>query len=511
MTRICDLLVVGGGINGAGIARDAAGRGLTVTLCEQADLAAATSSASSKLIHGGLRYLEQRAFRLVRESLAEREVLLRSAPHIIRPMRFVLPHDPSIRPRWLVRLGLFLYDHIGGRRSLPGTETIRCGAHRYGTPLRPDIAHGFAYSDCSVDDARLVVLNARAAAASGATVLTRTRLVSAKREGGLWVGRLRDLRSGREHDVRARALVNAAGPWVGDVIENVAGLRSPRHMRLIKGSHIVVPRLYAGDQAYILQNDDRRIVFVIPYQDRFSLVGTTDVPFDGDPASAAISPGEIDYLCTAVSRWFATPVTPEQVRWRYAGVRPLYDDHAATAATVTRDYVLDLDAPDGQPPLLSVFGGKLTTFRRLAEHALERLQRFFPDSGPAWTHDAVLPGGDLPNGDVEQLTIELVQSRSWLPPGLARRLAHSYGSVAYAILGDATRLEDLGLAFGGGLTAREVDWLVAEEWALEPDDILWRRTKLGLTIDQTGIERLRSYLATKLGTTAIPTALRSTA
>ncbi|MEJ0071582.1 MAG: glycerol-3-phosphate dehydrogenase [Pseudomonadota bacterium] len=506
----CDLLVVGGGINGAGIARDAAGRGLTVVLCEQADLAAATSSASSKLIHGGLRYLEQREFRLVREALAEREVLLRSAPHIIRPLRFVLPHDPAIRPRWLVRLGLFLYDHIGGRRALPGTEAIRLRAHRYGAPLRPEIAHGFAYSDCRVDDARLVVLNARAAAALGAAVLTRTRLIGARRDGGGWACRLRDRRSGCEREIRARALVNAAGPWVAEVIARVASASSHRQMRLIKGSHIVVPRLHDGDQAYILQNDDRRIVFVIPYQERFSLIGTTDVPFDGDPAAVAIAADEIDYLCKAVSRWFATPVTPDQVLWRYAGVRPLYDDHAATAATVTRDYVLDLDAPPGQAPLLSVFGGKITTFRRLAEHALDKLARFFPAAGPAWTRDAVLPGGDLPDGDVARYATALTQSRPWLPAALAHRLAGSYGTAAAALLGDAARHEDLGLEFGGGLTAREVDWLVAEEWALEPDDILWRRTKLGLAIEPAGAERLRAYLAAKTAATA-PAAQRSTA
>jgi glycerol-3-phosphate dehydrogenase len=493
----CDVLIVGGGINGAGIARDAAGRGLSVLLCEQADLAGATSSASSKLIHGGLRYLEQREFRLVREALAEREVLLRSAPHIIRPLRFVLPHDAAIRPRWLVRLGLFLYDHIGGRRSLPGTEAVRFATHRYGAPLRPSIAHGFAYSDCWVDDARLVVLNARAAAAHGAAVRTRTRLIAARREGASWITTLRDLRSGVEQELRAHALVNAAGPWVTDVIARAASASAHRGMRLIKGSHIVVPRLYDGDQAYILQNDDRRIVFVIPFQERYSLVGTTDVPFAGDPADVAIASDETAYLCAAVSRWFATPVTPDQVVWRYSGVRPLYDDHAETASTVTRDYVLDLDAPDGRAPLLSVFGGKITTFRRLAEHALDKLRPFFSAAGPAWTRTAILPGGDLPDGDAARFAVGLAQSYPFLPAALARRLAGSYGTEARTILGDAARLEDLGVAFGGGLTAREVDFLVDCEWAREPADILWRRTKLGLAIDDDGVERLRCYLAAR--------------
>jgi glycerol-3-phosphate dehydrogenase len=493
---IVDLLVVGGGINGAGIARDAAGRGLTVALVEQGDLAGATSSASSKLIHGGLRYLEQMEFRLVREALAEREVLLASAPHIIRPLRFVLPHDRASRPRWLIRLGLMLYDHLGGRRSLPGTERIACRAHRYGAPLKPAIADAFAYSDCWVDDARLVVLAARDAAARGAAIATRTRLSAARRDGATWRATLDDLATGATREVRARALVNAAGPWVAAVIA-AAGGRSPRAMRLIKGSHIVVERLHDGDHAYILQNADRRIVFVLPYQERFSLIGTTDVAFDGDPADVAIAADEIDYLCDAVSRWFAAPVTRGDVVATYAGVRPLYDDHAASAATVTRDYVLDLDAPAGAAPLLSVFGGKITTFRRLAEQALDKLAARFPAAGPAWTRAAVLPGGDLPGGGPAALVTALRERHPWLPPELARRLALSYGTDAWRLIGGASRLADLGLEFGAGLSAREVDWLIAEEWARTVDDVLWRRTKLGLAIDAAGTERLRGYLAAK--------------
>jgi glycerol-3-phosphate dehydrogenase len=503
-----DLLIVGGGINGAGIARDAAGRGLTVLLAEQGDLAGATSSASSKLIHGGLRYLEQYEFRLVREALAEREVLLATCGHIIRPMRFVLPHDASSRPRWLVRLGLFLYDHLGGRRTLPGTESIRLREHRYGAPLKASLVNGFAYADCSVDDARLVVLNARAAAALGAAIETRSRVVRARRAGDGWIATLHDLETDAEREVRARALINAAGPWVADMLARTEGVAAHRQLRLVKGSHIVVERLHDGDQAYILQNADRRIVFVIPFQERFSLIGTTDVPFDGDPAHVAIASDEIDYLCESVSRWFTPPVTRDRVVWSYAGVRPLYDNHAASAATVTRDYVLDLDAPAGQAPLLSVFGGKITTFRRLAEHALDKLKPHFPKAGPAWTRDAVLPGADLPGGSLEHFTARLGERHPWLPVDLKRRLARSYGTDALDILGNATRLQDLGLEFGGGLTAREVDWLIGREWARDVDDVLWRRSKLGLTIDAAGTERLRGYLAAKL---SLPAAVRSTA
>ncbi|MBV8169539.1 MAG: glycerol-3-phosphate dehydrogenase, partial [Alphaproteobacteria bacterium] len=476
-----------------------AGRGLSVLLCEQDDLASATSSASSKLIHGGLRYLEQYEFRLVREALAEREVLLRSAPHLIRPMRFVLPHDASIRPLWMVRLGLFLYDHLGGRRSLPGTERIKCRDHRYGAPLKAAVTDAFAYSDCAVDDARLVVIAARAAGDLGAEILTRTRLTTARRDGGSWIASLRDVRTGTDRVVRARALVNAAGPWVSDVIGRTAATASSRRLRLVKGSHIVVPKLYDGDHAYILQNDDRRIVFVIPYQQRFSLIGTTDVPFDGDPATVAIADDEIDYLCQAASRWLQAPVTRAQVRWSFAGVRPLYDDQAASASTVTRDYVLDLDAPDDRAPLLSVFGGKITTFRRLAEHALDKLQRFFPYARPAWTARAVLPGGDLP----ADFAATLPARHPGLPADLVERLARSYGSDALEIIGEARVPEDLGIQFGAGLTQREVDWLVAHEWAREAEDILWRRSKLGLAISDNGVQHLRGYLVTKL---AWPTA-----
>ena len=487
-----DLLVVGGGVNGAGIARDAAGRGLSVLLLEQGDLAGATSSASSKLVHGGLRYLEYGEIRLVREALGEREVLLRNARHIVRPMRFVLPHDRRLRPRWMIRAGLFLYDHIGGRRELPGTETIDCARHPYGAPLRPGLRTAFVYSDCWVDDARLVVLNARDAAWRGAVVLTRTALIAARREGGSWRARIR-LANGTEGEIAAEIIVNAAGPWVAEVLHRCGIAKAHAELRLVKGSHIVVPRLHAGEQAYLLQNDDRRVIFVLPFAERFTLIGTTDIPYIGDPTRVAITGEETDYLCRAVSSWLAKPVVPADVVWSYAGVRPLHDDRARNAAAVTRDYLLDIDA-DG-PPALSVFGGKITTYRRLAEHALEKLQRFLPGMGGPWTDAAPLPGGELPPGGADALADQLLAAQPWLGAPRARRLALSYGSEAEFLLGDARRVEDLGQDFGAGLTAREVDWLVAEEWARTAEDILWRRSKLGLVAPPETAASLATYLA----------------
>ncbi|MFQ5785173.1 MAG: glycerol-3-phosphate dehydrogenase [Alphaproteobacteria bacterium] len=476
-----DLLVIGGGINGAGIARDAAGRGCSVLLCEQDDLAAATSSASSKLIHGGLRYLEFYEFRLVREALAEREVLLENAPHIIFPLRFVLPHDSSLRPVWMIRAGLFLYDRLGGRRRLPGSHGVDLRRGSFGDPLKPSVGRGFVYSDCWVDDSRLVVLNALDAAQRGATILTRTRCVSATRDNGSWRAVLRDARGG-ETTVRARVLVNAAGPWVARVLQDALdGYRETR-LKLIKGSHIVVPRLYEGSHAYILQNNDRRIVFVIPYERRFSLIGTTEAAFDGDPAKAEIDAAETAYLCDAVGRYFAKPVTPDDVVWSYAGVRPLYDNAAKSASAVTRDYVLDLDAQPGGAPLLSVLGGKITTYRRLAEHAFETLRPHLPGIGAPWTARAPLPGGDLPGADFSAFLAELRRARSWLPDDLAFRLARAYGSRVDTVLGDARGLADLGHDFGAGLYEREVDYLTNEEWAMTAEDVLWRRSKLGLHV-----------------------------
>jgi glycerol-3-phosphate dehydrogenase len=477
-----DLLVIGGGINGCGIARDAAGRGLAVLLVEKADLAGATSSASSKLVHGGLRYLEHWEFRLVREALAEREVMLRIAPHIVHPMRFVLPHRPEMRPRWMIRAGLFLYDHLARRVSLPGAESIDTRTHPYGAPLKPEITAAFAYSDCWVEDSRLVVLNAKDAARRGAEIAVRTGFAGAARDAAGWTCRLR-AEDGAERTVRARAIANAAGPWALRALE-AAGARPAGALRLVRGSHIVLPALYEGEQAYILQNDDGRVVFVIPYEGRFSLIGTTDVPHEGDPATAACSPEEAAYLCGAVSRQFRRRVDPAEAVWSFAGVRPLYDDGTDDPSAVTRDYVLSLDTGEGAAgaPLLNVYGGKLTTYRRLAEEALARLG---PVLGRAaaepWTAEAPLPGGDL-GAAGGRAGFEAAQARRhpWLPPALLHRLCRTYGTEMDALLAGAGGMDALGRDFGAGLTERELDWLRREEWARRAEDVLWRRTKLGL-------------------------------
>ena len=493
--QVQDLLVIGGGVNGCGIARDATGRGLSVTLVEKGDLAGATSSSSTKLIHGGLRYLEYREFRLVREALIEREVLLRAAPHIVWPLRFVLPHHKGLRPWPVLRLGLFLYDHLGGRRILPPTRGLDLRSDPAGAPLKPEYRRAFEYSDCWVEDARLVVLNARDAADRGAAVLTRTRCVSARREGGLWQAILRDEATGAATEVAARALVNAGGPWVSEVLGGVAGLNTPARVRLVKGSHIVTRRLYDHDRCYTFQNADGRICFAIPYEEDFTLIGTTDEEFTGDPATAAISEAETAYLCRAVSDYLRRPVTPADVVWSYAGVRPLYDDGASRAQEATRDYVLTLDARDGEAPLLSVFGGKITTARRLAEAALAKLGPHFPAMRGPWTAPAALPGGDFPWDGAPALVDSLRQRFPFLDAALARRLVRQYGTRAAAVLGDAGSMADLGEDFGAGLTAREVDWQMREEWARAPADILWRRSKLGLRIDAAGRAALAAHMA----------------
>ncbi len=486
-----DLLIIGGGINGVGIARDAAGRGLSVLLVEKDDLAAHTSSASTKLIHGGLRYLEYYEFRLVRESLMERERLLAIAPHIIRPLRFVMPRATPGRPAWLIRLGLFLYDHIGGRRTLPGSAAVRLNGP-LGAGLRPEIAHGFAYSDCAVQDARLVVLNAMDAVERGATVLTRTTFEGAERHADGWRATLHD--GVRAVAVQARAIVNAAGPWVHQILGLMPHERAERPPRLIKGSHIVVPRLYAGDHAYILQNSDQRIVFTIPYEDRFTLIGTTDLAFEGDPGNPVIAPDEIAYLCESVNRYFARAVQPADIVWSFSGVRPLYDDGAKSASAVTRDYVLSLGHESGAQ-LLSVFGGKITTYRQLARHALEKLAPFLPAMGPDWTDKAALPGGDVPNGDMDAFEASLALRWPFLGEALARRLARTYGTRAERVIGDARRMVDLGEDFGNGLTAAEVDYLATAEWARSAEDILWRRTKLGLHVPPDTAQKIDGQLA----------------
>jgi glycerol-3-phosphate dehydrogenase len=474
--EIYDLLVIGGGINGVSIARDAAGRGLSVLLCEMGDLAGATSSASSKLIHGGLRYLEQYAFRLVAESLRERRILLRNAPHVIRPMEFVLPHVPALRPAWMIGIGLWLYDRLGGRHDLPRSHAVSLGGSVYGAGLKPALAKGFVYSDCWVDDARFVVLTAVDAVRQGAEIHPRTRCSSARRQGDVWRAVLAS-EAGRR-DVTARALVNAAGPWVEQVIQQVAGAKAPAHARLVKGSHIVVPRVHDGAHAMILQNDDGRIIFVIPYEGEFSLIGTTDVLCEHGPQPVEISEAEIDYLCAAVNRYLARAIGRSDVVWSYAGVRPLYDDGKTDPSTVTRDYVLALDVSGGGAPLLSVFGGKITTARKLAEHALEKLALGGIGMGAAWTETAPLPGGEMDS--FAAFLAALRRDFAALDPGWIEGLARRHGTRARAILEGVRTSADLGPSFGGGLYGREVEWLRREEWALDPADILWRRTKCGL-------------------------------
>lgn len=489
ISEVYDLAVVGGGINGVGIAADAAGRGLSVFLCEKDDLAQHTSSASSKLIHGGLRYLEHYEFRLVREALAEREVLLVKAPHIVRPMRFVLPHRPHLRPAWMIRAGLFLYDHLGKREKLPGSRGLKFGA---GSPLKADIARGFEYSDCWVDDARLVVLNAMAARENGAHIHTRTRCVSARRSKGLWHIHL-ERADGTLLSIRARALVNAAGPWVAKFIKDDLKQKSPYGIRLIQGSHIIVPRLHDGEHAYILQNEDRRIVFAIPYLERFTLIGTTDREYQGDPAKVAISAEETAYLLDVVNRHFKQQISEKDILRTYSGVRPLCDDESDDPSAVTRDYTLSLEAHPGEAPLLSVFGGKLTTYRKLAESALAQLAPFFPNAKPSWTASQPLPGGEQMSSQAE-LAEALCARFGWLPDSLARRWAGTYGSRTWKMLEGVQNLTDLGDHLGGGLYSREVDYLCRAEWATGLDDILWRRTKLGLFMTPGQQERLAQYL-----------------
>ena len=486
-----DLLVVGGGINGVGIARDAAGRGLSVMLVERGDLAGATSSASSKLIHGGLRYLEQYEFRLVHESLAEREVLLAAAPYIIRPLRFVLPVHEGLRPPWLLRLGLFLYDHIGGRKRLPATRTVRREQQAVFAPLAAGYRLGFEYSDCWADDARLVVVNAIDARQRGARIEPGWALTGARREGGLWVVDITS-RDGHKSTVAARALVNAAGPWVEEVL-HATGTHRHRSLRLVKGSHIVVRRLYEGPQAYTLQNADGRVVFAIPYEDDFTLIGTTDIPFTGDPAGVHADETEVTYLCGLISGYLKTPVNPKEVVWKYSGVRPLYDDGGVSASTVTRDYVFDLDVAAGQAPLLSIFGGKLTTYRKLAEHALSKLLPVLEVSTPAWTGSAILPGGDIPRLDLEAFTVEQIRRHAYAPPKLVRRLCRSYGTRVERILGEARQLSDLGAEVASGVYEAELNLMRSEEWARTGDDALWRRSKLGLHLDAAARDRVKAW------------------
>ncbi|WP_445157350.1 glycerol-3-phosphate dehydrogenase [Halomonas sp. E14] len=484
---LLDLFVIGGGINGTGIANDAAGRGLSVGLCEQADLAGATSSASSKLIHGGLRYLEHHEFRLVGEALREREILLNKAPHIIWPLRFILPHRSHLRPAWMIRAGLFLYDHLGKRKTLPGSHGVRFTPS---DPLRADIKRGFEYSDCWVDDARLVVLNALQAHQQGAEILVRTRCVGLREAQGRWHIELEDQRSGERFERQARTLVNAAGPWVERVVREQAKRPSRYSIRMIQGSHIIVPRLNQDERAYILQNDDRRIVFVLPYEDDFSLIGTTDRRYEGDPRRVAASEEEIAYLLGVVNAHFRKPLARQDVIATYAGVRPLCDDESTDPSAMTRDYTLALDASGA--PLLSVFGGKITTYRKLAEAALQQLAPALPHMGPSWTATAPLPGGDIDNQS--SFTERLLKEYPWLGAERAARFARSYGSLCLTFLQGATSERDLGEHFGGGLSAAEVNYLIGHEWALSGEDILQRRTKLTLRLTPRQVERLGAYI-----------------
>jgi glycerol-3-phosphate dehydrogenase len=487
-----DVAIVGGGINGCGIARDAAGRGLSVYLCEKSDLAGATSSASTKLIHGGLRYLEHYEFRLVREALMEREVLLRAAPHIIRPLRFVLPHHKGLRPAWLIRLGLFLYDHLGGRKLLPPARRIDLSRDAAGAPLKPEFRSGFEYSDCWVDDARLVVLNAVDAAARGAVIETRTEMVKAERRPGGWRITLRS--NGTLHEVAAKVLVNAAGPWVGELTAGRLGLPLDAPVRLVKGSHIVVPKLFEHDRAYIFQNADKRIVFAIPYERDFTLIGTTDVDYEGDPEAPRATEAEVAYLCLAANEYFRTPTAPASVVWTYAGVRPLYDDGASAAQAATRDYVLKVDGGGDMAPVLNIYGGKITTYRRLAEAALEKLGPFFPEMGRGWTESAPLPGGDFPIGGAPALAAELQALSAFCSSARSERLARAYGTLARAIVEGVRATADWGVAFGADLTEREVRYLREHEWAKTAEDVLWRRSKLGLRSTRAEAERLDDWM-----------------
>ena len=487
-----DLAIVGGGINGVGIARDAAGRGIGVLLIEQNDLASGTSSASTKLIHGGLRYLEHWALRLVHEALAEREVLLRLAPHIIRPLRFVLPYHKGLRPAWELRAGLFLYDRLGGRDILPPTRTLDLTLGALGAPLKRQYRRGFEYSDCAVDDSRLVVLNAVDAAARGAVIRTRTRLVRADRTADEWQLVLNA--RGKRESLTARVLVNAAGPWVAQVTTAMLRLKTAAHVRLVKGSHVVVRRLYEHDRAYIFQSADGRVVFAIPYERDFTLIGTTDEDFDGDPAGIGATPQEVAYLCAAVSDYFRELVTPHQAVWTYAGVRPLYDDGSAKAKDLTRDYVLAVDRPYGEAPLLTVYGGKITTYRKLAEAALRAIGRHFA-AKPPWTRGAPLPGGDFPWDGVEALVTRARGLWPFLTDAHARRMVHAYGTRLDRVLGAARSLDDLGERFAGDLTAAEVRYLMREEWAETADDVLWRRSKIGLHASPEAAAALARFMA----------------
>ncbi|MEM6939691.1 MAG: glycerol-3-phosphate dehydrogenase [Pseudomonadota bacterium] len=510
-----DLLVIGGGVNGCGIARDAAGRGLSVCLAEMNDIGSATSASSTKLFHGGLRYLEYFEFRLVREALIERETLLKAMPHIAWPMRFVLPYHSSMRfdsstptsrllntvmpwmkgrrPAWLIRLGLFLYDNLGGREILPGTRRLNLRTATEGAPLDPKFAHAYEYSDCWVEDSRLVVLNARDAQARGAQILTREKVVSADVEDGLWRVTLQHTQSGSQQTLRAKMVVNAAGPWVGDVLSGTLKSNSQDGVRLVRGSHIVTKRLYAHDKCYFFQGTDGRIIFAIPYETDFTLIGTTDTDHPDARITPECTPEERDYLIRFVNQYLAKNITQDDIVWTYSGVRPLYDDGASSASAATRDYVLKLDQSRGAATL-NIFGGKITTYRRLAEGALEEIAKVLPNAGARWTAGAPLPGGDFPVDGVSDLIASLRLSYPFLDAAWALRLIRAYGTEAWALMGDAKTPADLGIDFGATLSEREVDWQMTHEHALYAEDVVWRRTKLGLRMTPAEITVLEDWM-----------------
>lgn len=495
MVETVDLLVIGGGINGVGVARDAAGRGLSVVLAEKDDLGQGTSSRSGKYIHGGLRYLEYYEFRLVREALIEREVVLAAAPHLTWPLRLMLVHSPEQRPRWLIRLGLFLYDHLGGRKRIPATKSVRLDQAPEGAMVRDAFKHAFAYYDVWVDDARLVFLNALDAARLGADVLTRTRVISARRDGDVWVAQLANS-DGSTRDLHARAIVNTGGPWVEQILGNVAGVNSSKRVRLVKGSHIVMKRWWKGDHGYVLQAPDNRLIFVNPYMDDLALIGTTDIPFEGAPDDVEIEGHEIDYLLGILNTHFKTDHTADDLVWSYSGVRPLFDDDAAKGASaVTRDYTFELDGGPGRAPILSAFGGKLTTYRKLSEAALTKLEQTFPKMGKPWTEHAPLPGGNIANADFDAWFATFQTRWPWLPDPLARHYARCYGTQADLLLEGTAGLDDLGPCFGGLFHTIEAEWLQREEWAQTAEDMLFRRTKHGIFLSKAEQANVADWLA----------------
>ena len=489
MNDILDIVVIGGGINGTGIAADAAGRGLNVLLCEKNDLASSTSSNSSKLIHGGLRYLEHYEFSLVRQALTEREILIKNAQHIIKPLQFKLPHQPHLRPSWMIRAGLFLYDNLAKRVTLPSSKSIKFLEN---SPLVPTINKGFEYSDGWVDDARLVVLNAVSAKENNAHILTHTQCIKAVREESHWVVTLKDTLTDKETKIKSKAIINASGPWVAQLFDDALPFKSPKDIRLVKGSHIVVPRIHEEEQAYMLQNEDERIVFIIPFEDKFSLIGTTDVEYKGDPSDVKISDEEINYLINITNDYFKNKISRNDVITTFSGVRPLLDDKAEDAQAVTRDYTLELDDKANETPILSIFGGKITTYRKLSEAAVDKIEPYFPNIGKPWTAEKPIPGGDFTSKD--GLSNEIQTKYPWLSESLITRYVRSYGTYTYKFLKESKNYDDLGVKFTEDLYSTEIDYMIEHEWALTIEDIIWRRSKRGLYITEEQNNKLNQYI-----------------